>query len=292
MGAHTKFATNALKLPDSTNSYSIDIDGGGRPENQLKSIVSAITVAGFDLQGPVDMAVKDGSAVLLMDEQSADLMSSCSTVTLNLAKKPPAAPQFNGMDNFTIDTSQMPATLVGQITAGQLNTILPKDQTGSQVQTINLSLPLAGGVLPLTIFGAHVQGAITATGIMSGQIHGVIRQSDINSEIIPAVATLLTDQIHKDPTGGTTMTIIKLFEDMTNPVTKMKCMVAADCCATNPATCKILPAEVQGNSLIQNVLAPDVQGFQNGMWSPVPKGQTKDSLSVGLGFTAVADTFQ
>ncbi len=290
-GPHSLYATNALLLPG-VNSFAIDIDGGGRKENQLKSIVGAISAAGFDLQGPIDAAIKAGRGVFLFDEESPNLTSGCASLTVNVAEVPFVPPTFGGSDNFAIDAGQMAASLIGQITNSKLNTTLPKDQTGAQVQTIVIHLPLAGGMLPLTIYGAHVQGQLSPAGIMSGEIHGVIRQADINSMIIPAIADLLTNQIRKDPTGGTTGTIVKLFEDMTNPATIAKCMVMADCCAKSPTTCKIVPDEVKSNSLIQNVLAPDVQAFTGTTWMPVPKGTMKDSLSVGLGFTAVKDTFQ
>src|SRR5262249_1051431 len=212
-GSDYKYATSAIKLPSSAMSYSLDIDGDGRPDNQLKAIIGAVGSAGFDIQGPVDKAVKAGEAVILADVQAADLTMGCSKTTLALAQKPMTPPTFDGSDKFSIDTSQSPAVLYGKITGGKVVTTLPKDQKGDQVQKIVLNLPLADGMLPLTIYGAHVQGTLSDKGVMSGEIHGVIRKTDIDNQIIPAVAQLLTDQIHKDPMGSTTDTIIKLFED-------------------------------------------------------------------------------
>src|SRR5581483_11782358 len=124
--------------------------------------------------------------------------------------------------------------------------------------------------------------------------HGVIRKKDIDGQIIPAVATLLTGMINKDPMGSTTGTIIRLFEDMSSDVSKNKCKVEKDCCAKSPTTCKILPEEVASNPLIGNVLSPDVQMFaaDGTTWQPTPKGATKDSLSVGIGFTSVKANYQ
>ena len=283
-GKHYRYATNALLLPNANNSYAIDVDGSGRSENQLQSVISAIGVAGFDVQGPVSAAVADGEAVFLLDEQSADFVASCATVTMNLARVPATPPTFAGNDNFQIDTTQNPAVLTGEIGAGQLSTALPKNQTAGTVKVLGFKLPFAGGVLPLTIYGAQVQGNIAAAGIMSGQIHGAIRKADINNQIIPALATLLTNQIQKDPMGSDTSTLVNLF--VTDPT-------ALAACNADLAKCTITAAEVQNNSLIQNVLAPDIQAFNpGGQWDPIPNGANKDSLSVGLGFTAVADTFE
>jgi len=50
---------------------------------------------------------------------------------------------------------------------------------------------------------------------------------------------------------------------------------------------KIDTCEVQGNSIIMAVLAPDVKIYDaNGNYAPTATG-TKDSLSLGIGFTAV-----
>ena len=103
----------------------------------------------------------------------------------------------------------------------------------------------------------------------------------------------VTQLINKDPMGSTAKTVIGIFEDpVGNAASKAKCDAdATKCCHKMPATCVILPDEVKTNGLIGQLLAPDVQVFQNGVWSPVPKGTTKDAMSVGLGFTSVKASF-
>jgi hypothetical protein len=55
---------------------------------------------------------------------------------------------------------------------------------------------------------------------------------------------------------------------------------------------KIDVCEVASSGLIHNVLAPDVQLFDSaGNYHPNPNNTMKDSLSIGVGFTAVAATF-
>jgi hypothetical protein len=55
----------------------------------------------------------------------------------------------------------------------------------------------------------------------------------------------------------------------------------------------ISTCEVATNSIIKNILAPDVQMFSNDglTYAPNPANTHKDSLSVGVGFTAVKATF-
>jgi hypothetical protein len=160
---------------------------------------------------------------------------------------------------------------------------------------VDLSLPIFPGVLtPVPLYGVHVQGEVSATGILRGELHGVVRKQDIDLLIIPAMAQALTEMIHRDPNGSLAKTIIQLFEDPAgNPISKMKCMVPKDCCQDpmNRPTCKILPEELLSNALIQNIFAPDVQVFDGMKWKPVPRGAKKDAMSVGIGFTAVRASY-
>ena len=39
-------------------------------------------------------------------------------------------------------------------------------------------------------------------------------------------------------------------------------------------------------------LEPDVQMFQDGVWSPMPEGTAKDSVSIGFGISAVQASFE
>jgi hypothetical protein len=302
-GSEYKYATNALKMPKSSGSmtYASDIDGDGKTENQLKTLVQAVSVAGLNIQDPVNMAVADGDAVILADLQAPDLTTtSCSGVTLALAKSPAMGdplPKFDGSDTFTIGTV-MGVKLYGKIDTGKLSTTASKDQTADNEQRITLMLPIGSGTtLPLSIRGVHIEGTVSKDGngqpvINDGMLNGVISKKDIDTNIVPTVATLITGMINSKPADSTTMTIISLFENMANKASSDKC--AADmtkCCKTNPATCVILPAEVLA-SPVGGVLSPDVQALDdNDNWKPVAGGKSKNAMSVGLGFTMIKANF-
>lgn len=161
-----------------------------------------------------------------------------------------------------------------------------------------------GNTLPLALRGAHVEGTLAMEGgilkIKNGVIHGVLAQKDIDGQIVPLVANLLTDLIHKDTKmgvpGDTAKAIIGLFEQKTGAASKAKCMAnAADCCGftgmAHPDTCKIVAQEVKDSS-IGGVLSPDVQVLDDqGNWKPVPGGKMLNGMSVGLGFTSVKASF-
>jgi hypothetical protein len=280
-------------------AYAADLDGSGEEKNQLKTILSAVTVAGLNVQDTVNMAVANGEVVLLNTLQTPDLMTaSCAGFSVDLAK--PLAmgsplPKYDGTDMFTADGS--PANLFGSVTGGNLATTPSKSQTSANEQKVEIQLPLAMGMsLPLTIHGVQVTGTLgtdpktMAPVITNGVINGAVSQTDITG-IISTVAMLITQMINSDPTSSTTMTIIGLFENPANPVTQQKCMTMSQCCADSPKTCVILPAEVQ-DSPVGGLLAPDVQVFDaNGNWAPVPKGTMKNGMSVGLGFTSIKASF-
>ena len=302
-GTENKAATDSLKLPgvSGNKTYVYDFDGDLRPENQLKNLISTISLSGLDIQASVNKAVMGGEAIVLLNVKSPDLTKAdCASVTLGLAKPPVAmapAPKFDGSDTFTLATDIMPVSLFGKIEAGKLATLASKDQKPSNEQKIEIRLPLGDGkMLPLALRGAHFEGTVVKDGsvmkVKDGILHGVLAQKDIDEKIVPLVATLLSEMINKDPMGDTAKTIIGLFENQNDPATKNKCASKpADCCKTNPMTCKILPEEVK-SSAVGNVLSSDVQVFDDqGNWAPVAGGKKYNGMSVGIGFTGVGAKF-
>ncbi|MCS6913530.1 MAG: hypothetical protein RMK29_09070 [Myxococcales bacterium] len=296
-GERRQYASSALVLPTSTQRFEIDFDGDGRPDNQLRRILSTLTGLGLDLQTPVDMAVRDGLVVALMALEAPGLRdAACASVRLNTAT--PAGPgdprpRYDGTDRFKVPAGQPTTHLEGTIAAGQLNTTGPT-RLPENAPRLELRLPLLGAELPLTLYGVHVQGTVLVAGISQGEIHGVIHKDDVDQQVIPALANLATQLIRSDPLSPMADTLVRLLEDpVGNAASRAKCMVAADCCQKpeHRKTCKILPDEVRTNPIVGNLIAPDVQVFSGRLWKPVPGGRDRNGLSVGLGFAAVPASF-
>lgn len=300
-GTDNKMATHELKLPGVAGNkpYAYDLDGNGVQENQLKALINTIAPAGLDIQGSVNKAVAAGEAIVLLSVKAQDLgEASCSQVTLGLAKPPKTgdpAPKFDGSDKFEVMTEIAPVSLFGPIAKGKLGTFPSKDQKTAEgtEQQIQVNIPLGDQkTLPLALRGAHFEGTLVKDGalvrVKDGVLHGVLAQKDIDEKIVPLVANLLTDLVNKDPAGETAKIVVGLFELQSDPVSKKKCTdKPADCCATNPKTCKILPEEVK-NSAVGGVLSSDVQAFDEaGNWAPVPGGKKYNGMSVGIGFSGV-----
>jgi hypothetical protein len=307
-GTTTKYVVNKLLVPMQKTDYAIDLTGGGHKTNQLGNIIGALTSQGLDTQGGIDKSVADGSVVLLVSLQTKDMTTADNVgVTVYLGMKQ-AMPDFGGMGMFTIDPmNPMGAQLLGKIGGGKFSSNNPA--TTTHPVTMTLKLPLIAGVdaLSLSINGAHASFQ-TGAGLMSGEIHGSIKKADIDGTIIPAVAKLLTTKVMTDCAAGggdggagggdggagkcpsSDQQILSLFDTggCTNPDGSKA--VAGDG--------KIDTCEVAQNMIIMNVLAPDIQVFaaDGTTYKPNPAAcpmgvMCKDSLSLGLGFTAVGAKF-
>lgn len=296
-GTTYKGATSAIHLPTTAKSYAIDLDGDGKADNQLKNILTTLSLVGLTPQAEIDSAVAAGTIVYLATVTTASTDSStCTGVNLHFAVPrgsgdPP--PKYDGTDVFTPDVS-LDAELNGKVTAGVLSTTLPTALTALDESRINLNLSVLGMKVSLPMRGTHLQGTLMNSGgklsIQNAELHGAVNQKDIDGTLIPAVATLITQLINGDPTSTTSMTLINLFENLMNAVSSNKCMVAKDCCHTTPATCKILPDEVK-MSLVGNVLKSDIHAFNTADdWAPATTG-TKNGLSVGVGLSTVPATY-
>ncbi len=295
-GKTYKLVMNSLTLPGSTGSstFAYDFDGDGRTENQLKNLVAAVSVAGLDLQTPLSDAVSSGQIINLISLTSDSVdAAACVGVSLNQGKGA-AFPKFDGSDVFT-PVSPTGSPLSGALASGKLTTTHSRVLTAVTESQFELQISLGKGLLKLPLRGAQIEGIVQSGGpvfrMTSGVLHGVVAKKDIDDKLLPAIADQITDLIHSDPTSSNTRVIINLFESSTDPVSVTKCMTPSRCCRLSPATCVILPEEVQ-RSPIGGVLSPDVEVLDDlGKWKPVPGGKKYNAMSVGLGFSAITASY-
>jgi len=289
MGMEAKFVANTLTVPQQRSDYAIDLNGDGRVDNQLGNIIGALTGAGLNTQDGVDKAIMGGSVVLLLDETAADLTNAdCGAAKISVGKTQTPPPKFDGSDTLTVDSSISGGSLFGKISNGAMVTNNPATSTVNY--QIVLQLPLVSGAAPveLDISGARVAFTKMGDNLMKGQINGAIKSTDVQNKIIPNVATLLTNRLMSDPSSSTSMQIKQLFD--VGDGNGGNCMDSFGVGVPNDG--KVAVCEVSGNSIIKNVLAPDVQMFDAaGNYKPNPQNMMKDSLSLGLAFTAVKASF-
>ena len=263
----SQFVATKLTLPKNATTAAFDLNGDGTADNRLGNIIQAVTALNLDPQSAADTSVMTGALILLIGETSTDATgqeakNAGTKVTLGL--KPATAPKFDGTDTFTVDTSTQAAQFYGNITAGVFTSNNPA--TTKNPVTLTIALPLVEGqpALKLPVTAGHLTFKRGTDGkITGGQLNGAIKKEDVDGVIIPAVAGLITAQLQAPMPSAS----LKMFD------TNMDGTVSAD--------------EIKNNALIANFLAPDVQIFQGGVYSPNPQNAMKDSLSLGLSFEAV-----
>jgi hypothetical protein len=289
-----KFVPKQLMMPSGTNHYSYDIDGNGTAENKVEDVIEGLETAGLDIQNAINGDVEDGDFLMLVEIQGSSLLNGCANVILRDAMPVMMPPGYDGNDTFQPKADATPVKLVGNISNGFLTTTAPKNQPPASLATLNLAITITLDFkLPLILYGARIEGQVSPNGVTNGRLHGALRKEDVEEFSLPVVAQAVTQRINEDPGGtGETAAMIAIFESDSNTVSQAKCSATpAKCCATNPATCVITPEEIGQSTIIQQILTPDVQMFQNGAWSPKAGGSAPESLSFGIGFVGIKAAF-
>jgi hypothetical protein len=299
-------------------AYGLDLNGDGTVDNQLGMVLGTLSSMGFDIQGNINTSVAEGGIVVLVDFQTKDFNSSAGagvSAFLGANPNPPAcagsADKFactgsgstlscsgcqkslTGTASFDIASgSPTNAALAGKIVGGTF-TGGPGDlalQIAIGGQT-PIELDLIGARAKASMISATAIGATTHPNNTGGlsmsnggvTLGGAITQDDLNNKIIPQIQQQLGPIILRDccgaasspggatcnpngtppcgcTDGSTGKTILGLFD-------------------TAPKDCTVSVTEIQTNSLIMSLLAPDVTIGG------------KMALSLGVNITAVGATF-
>lgn len=287
-GESAKFVANSISVPQSKSDFAFDLNGDGRADNQLGNIIQALTNSNLDTQSGVNDAVTDGNVLLLIDANADSLAnSSCASSEVG-AGKVMMNPDFTGNGTFTKDTAVAGGVFKGKIANNVFTSNNPATTTNPI--SVTILLPLVSGAEPVAL---HVQGArLTWTKmgdqLVKGQINGAVKSEDIQMTVIPNIAKLLSNLVAEDPDSSSNKQILQLFD--VGDGADGTC-TGVDGVTGTGKDGKIAACEVADNALIKNVLAPDVQMFQGGEYKPNKANSEKDSLSLGLGFTAVKANF-
>jgi hypothetical protein len=271
----TKYATSSITLPKNSTTLAFDLDGDGTADNKLGAIISGLAAVNLMPQDSANSAVMDGSLVLLMEEVSTDATQQSASnagTKLSVANGPAmgaAPPKYDGTDSFTINTMTSTAQFFGNIEAGTYTSNNPATSKTPVVLTIELPLVAGENALSIPVTAGRITYKADASGhVTGGQINGALKKTDVDMTVLPAVAALITKQVQAPNASSA----IKMFD------INMDGTVTVD--------------ELMQNTLISNFLAPDVQLFDAaGNYAPNPAKTMKDSLSLGIGFTAVKASF-
>ncbi len=289
-----QYVWNAVLVPMQRSDYAFDLNGDGRADNQFGNIYGALAGQNLDVQNDATQAVTSGQSLTLIDAHADDFSDDACAASDVEAADAMASPDFSGAGHFTVDAAAVPGHFAGTFAAGHFSS-LPLPESAATPVVMMLKLPLLGAIIGVQLVGAHVQYTRAADGtVTGGQLNGAIRNSDVQNLVIPALAASLTAQVQVTPVGPRAMVLLSIFD--TGGKADPTC--GSGTCKNPDGTCavkgdnKIDVCEVATCGLIQNILAPDVQMFDaNGNYQPSPGNTHKDSLSIGLGFSAVPATF-
>jgi hypothetical protein len=288
-----KYVWNSMQLPMTRADYAWDLNGDGRPDNQLGNIEGALAAQNLDSQPLLDADIAAGRRITLLDQVCGEENSSCMPVTLWTGQMQPS-PDYSGNGHFMVDTTVPSTAFVGTAVTGKFSSQPPPALAGAPY-VVRMRLPLLNVSRLVDVVGARLSYTHAVNGgLYMGQLNGAIRQYDVDHVVVPAIAEQLTLDVQADPTSSRSQLILALFDvgGRSEPACgNMTCQNFDGTCAVS-GDHKIDECEVATSSLVQNLLAPDVQLFDaNGNYHPNPANTKKDCLSVGFGFTAVRATF-
>ncbi|HEY5926935.1 MAG TPA: hypothetical protein VIV11_34850 [Kofleriaceae bacterium] len=278
--AHHHYVLDRVLLPNTNTqarAYGLDLNGDMTVDNQLGMVFSTLAGMGFDNQTPMTQAIDKGTAIMLADI-NADALSTAPfaafTIYQGANPMPPACSSpsdivcrkhLTGSGSFSLKANApVDPALQGSISG--TGTLV----AGPGHLTIQVSM-LGSVPATVTLIGARVELMPTATSFM-GKLGGGVSMSDINTKVLPAM---------RDGVA------IAVARDCTMLMSPPACGCAADTTGktmlglfdTTPKDCMVTLAEIQNNSLIQALFAPDVT-LENQM-----------ALSLGVSVGAVKGMF-
>jgi hypothetical protein len=293
-GATYSYVVNSLSLPGAGNNdpkmFGIDLvgKGGGAAFNKFGSFVSALSSQSWPIGMSVDSAIASGAEVHSISLHTTD----------SALQNDPEATATWGEG----------ATVSGSLEQGRFRSKFPTANPSPARCELRLTL-LPGMPADLVIDGCTIEftvGNDPASGmpaLLDGALQGSIDISEIERSFIPWFAQALTDRYSQPGfcvpfAPGPCMTG-RVFDvgacgtcaDGVTFCTEDSDCAAGPCMITAMALDgQIDPCEVATNAIFGNVLSPDVQMFAcDGTWHPTACSPCqKDSVSIGIGFTAVA----
>jgi hypothetical protein len=261
-GPHYQYVVSGANVPTSNpqaTEFGLDLNGDKVVDNQLGSVLAALVTQGFNVQAAIDLAIKQGDIILLMDLQTKSFSSSGGAgLQVKLGDKATAMPapcssstdtvcghHLDGTGSFAVAAgSPDNAAVAGKIVGGTFN-------GGPGDISLKIALGSPQGV-QLDLIGARAKATgMSETGIDSVILAGALTQEDLNTKVIPAIHDQLVPIVMAQCTmltlppgcgctaGSTGATILNLFDNA-------------------PKDCNVTVEEIQNNTLLKSLLAPDV----------------------------------
>ncbi len=266
------FITNTMRLPlTNTEARELgrDVDGDGDRDNQLGSIFATMGSQGVDLGATVSDAIVSGDVVMLHAVRTFSFVNSSNATWQVWYGAPTPDPDFSGAGEFDL--------LAGQPHSKRLPATIKDHKVKTAAGTVPLRIDLGTGPVLFSMKKAVIFATCTKTACTAGRIAGALTSQQVDAKLIPAWAEMMQAIVDQDcpgpgpescADGSTGKSLVNIFDANEDLV--------------------ITATELRENSLIQSLLAPDLDLFKaNG--DPGKDG-VKESVSLGLGFTTVKAT--
>ena len=297
-GSKSQLVAASLLLPMARTDYSIDLNGDGKLDNALYMLVNILKSQKTDPNTQIANGIANGDQILLLDEKSSDATYAtdpCATADVFTGVATNGMPDLSGSGHFAVDTTVPSGAFVGALSGSEFQSILPTLQTTPVTVTLELVM-FPGRTIALPLIGAHLKMKRGAGGAVSGEIHGAIKRDDVQNNILPAFAAEVQEQVMNSPNDPNSIGLVGFFDTGGSPDPDASCN---GMCKNPDGTCavandgKIDICEVTTNAGVLSVVSPDVQMYSDdgSTYQPNPANTHKDSLSLGIGFTAVGATF-
>jgi hypothetical protein len=271
------FVFNTLKAPDNAGevtAYSFDLDGDSGLDNKLGSTLLGFN-AGLDFQAALNAALVGGQLIQLVHLDAASVADSADVPTVVCTGTdgdlpPNASNNFSGSGAFDVEPASVGAVpLSGTITAGDL--------TAGPGSISLLFTAGSGAPVTLHLVGGRVRAALSESLMIDGTVGGGIPESEVSALLIPAIHEAILEAVTRDCAGGT----------CTSGSAGEAFMNQYDDDDDNSITLD----EFQNDAAVQVMFASDLDLLDGAQFAPNVDGFS-DSLSFGIGFTAVRALFE
>lgn len=277
---HRTYVVDSIAVPTTSSEarlYGLDLDNDTVIDNQLGTVIAALSGMGVDASAMVTRAIDRGETILLAKVGTTSFADApVATFETFAGSNPSIAPCVDSSDtecrkhlaggaSFTALAAPVGERLVGRFAGGVFT-----GDAGNLVVRIAL---LGADPIDLVLLGSRAQITMaTDSKLGSATLAGAVSIEDIDTKVLPAVHTNMSAAVAADCT------------QLSSPPS---CGCAANSDGKSalatfdkaPTDCAISLDEIRNNALIQNLLAPDVE----------VEGQM--ALSLGVKATAVTATF-
>lgn len=254
-------------------AYAYDVAGSGQKVNEFGKKLQIINqgALGENIVSEIHQLARDGLLNVLLDIKPLAWPARCGEIRLRPGM--PKTPDKSPTPALGVPVAAVP----GAYDDRGFDVRLPSTVPAGVLRPLVLHGSVQGTPVRVPMYVNHVQ-ADRSGDELSGQIHGVLKKTDVDQIFLSDVATALTLFVrHNEPGKDTSLS--RRSGDVIAAV--------GDCKPTDFRTCVVPVGRVRADRGDYAIL-PDVKMFDNGAYRPQPNASMPewDSVSFGLGFRA------